>query len=586
MIKKNNLKETTLSKKSKINLDLMNKEKHKKKSISVIIVNTLLIVVAVIIVVIILNFGTDFTQEELNKTTNLTRNYEISNVDFHLVAEAKSNNQIQIRNTSSKNLKIVGYSIISKLNAKLLNNYVDFEEQDYINLNAGGTVVLPIECYPEKEFNLELLFDDGTKAVKKIITTNFDFTRCLVPLYIEPFKREVYSFSFVDYCGDNCEIELIEVKQLHNHGHWETRIYKNQTNEYYSPGMPHLPFGLVFYNKLLRHSMLIGTVDFHLLSPYNLEKAPQLYELIFDVNNYGKSYTINSFLEVEYDYCVPGGDGSEDNPYVVCDSFDLEDMKNDLSAHYVLGADIDLRGGHYRSGEHIWEPIGTYENPFTGSFDGQNHAITNLYIYRPDESFIGLFGVAGTGVNIVNIKNLRLRNVEIYGESSVGSIVGFGYVNLENSSADGDIYASSSGVGGLMGYNSIGYIDSCYSKVNISSSDFHSFEIGGLIGGLGEECPAEELCYILNSYSTGLVSPVNQSTGGLVGWLFNGDVINSFYDSQTSGQPDIGKGVPKTTAQLATRSTFENAGWDFIDTWAIDERFNGNYPYHKDNRPR
>lgn len=427
MIKKNNLKETTLSKKSKINLDLMNKEKHKKKSISVIIVNTLLIVVAVIIVVIILNFGADFTTSKINRTDSIVRSYEVSNVDFHLVVEAKANNQIQIRNTSSKNLKIVGYSIISKINAGLLNKYIDFEEQDYITLNAGGTIVLPIECYPEPEFNVEILFEDNSKSVKQIKTNNFDFTRCLVPLYIEPFKRETYDFSFEKYCNDNCDIQLVEVKQLHNNGGWETRIQVTEDeNKGINIGDPFLPFGLRFGFKKIYHPNRIVESDDALIAPYNLIKGPQLYELIFDVTNDNKNYRLNSFLEVEYDYSdikLPA--------YKVYSNYNSGSQFTD-SLEIILSSDANeiyyTTNGEYPD----CNGVGTlYENP----------------ILVTDDTTIKATGCAEEHYNRINefiYNKIKLPAYQIYSNYTSGTYYDFSLEIILSSEAD-EIYYTING---------------------------------------------------------------------------------------------------------------------------------------------
>ena len=39
-----------------------------------------------------------------------------------------------------------------------------------------------------------------------------------------------------------------------------------------------------------------------------------------------------------------------------------------------------------------WEPIGGEDDPFTAVFDGDGHTLTNLYINRPTEDGVGLFG--------------------------------------------------------------------------------------------------------------------------------------------------------------------------------------------------
>ena len=93
--------------------------------------------------------------------------------------------------------------------------------------------------------------------------------------------------------------------------------------------------------------------------------------------------------------------------------------------------------------------------------------------------------------------------------------------------------------------------------------------------------------YIYNSYSTGPVEGVSY-VGGLVGYFYWGDIEGSFWDVQTSGEPNMCGGQTeyatgcdpncgKTTAQMQTRSTFTEAGWDFIEIWGIGE--NQTYPY-------
>jgi len=66
------------------------------------------------------------------------------------------------------------------------------------------------------------------------------------------------------------------------------------------------------------------------------------------------------------------------------------------------------------------------------------------------------------------------------------------------------------------------------------------------------------------------------TVGGLVG-VNSGTVTSSYYDSETSGQSDTGKGDPKTTAEMKSQTTF--VGWDFDEVWGIDAEINDGYPY-------
>ena len=94
---------------------------------------------------------------------------------------------------------------------------------------------------------------------------------------------------------------------------------------------------------------------------------------------------------------------------------------------------------------------------------------------------------------------------------------------------------------------------------------------------------------ILNSYSTGKVIGSTNYRGGLVGTsAASSTVTDSFYDNETSGQSDTGKGIGKTTFQMKTMPTFTDnssadltGAWDFYSTRDIDSSgtINDGYPY-------
>jgi hypothetical protein len=137
-------------------------------------------------------------------------------------------------------------------------------------------------------------------------------------------------------------------------------------------------------------------------------------------------------------------------------------------------------------------------------------------------------------------------------------------------------------VGGLAGKNNMYYgkIINCYSRSTVDGS---FGKVGGLVG--------ENLGEIINSHSTGSVTS-NGMEGGLVGndfWSdmgqsWRGMTVDSFWDTEASGQSSSAGGTGKTTAQMKTKSTFTSAGWDFVgevingpnDIWKICE--GTNYP--------
>jgi len=81
---------------------------------------------------------------------------------------------------------------------------------------------------------------------------------------------------------------------------------------------------------------------------------------------------------------------------------------------------------------------------------------------------------------------------------------------------------------------------------------------------------------VVNSYSTGLV--VGSSYVGGLGGYNDGDVIESFWDVETSEVETSEGGTGKTTTEMKTESTFTDADWDFDYTWFMDEDTNDGYP--------
>ena len=61
-------------------------------------------------------------------------------------------------------------------------------------------------------------------------------------------------------------------------------------------------------------------------------------------------------------------------------------------------------------------------------------------------------------------------------------------------------------------------------------------------------------------------------SGGLVGYKSSTTSVNdSFYDDDTSGKSDTGKGTGKTTAQMKTLATFTDTATTGLSTsWDFD----------------
>jgi len=325
-----------------------------------------------------------------------------------------------------------------------------------------------------------------------------------------------------------------------------------------------------------------------------------------------------------------GGSGTGLDPYQIATAEQLNNVRNYLGPgnadkHFELVADIDLTAyGELHDGGKGWMPIGSSidaNTQFTGHFDGGGYAIKNLYIDRafytwPYLNSGGLFGET-LGATI---KNIKLQDVNITGYDYVGGLVGKSFnTTITNSYITGTVKGNDyvgglgglsdtnitssyftgvvegkSWVGGLVGsfladlgrtitnsyaeagINGINYVGGLVGQ-NLNGTVENSYTTGAVtgtntsVGGLvGENING----IVKNSYATGAVKGPENSVGGLVGLNF-GTVTASYYDKQTTGQTDTGKGIPKTTAEMKQEATF--SGWNFTNTWAIIEGVT--YPY-------
>lgn len=209
-----------------------------------------------------------------------------------------------------------------------------------------------------------------------------------------------------------------------------------------------------------------------------------------------------------------GGVGTEGNPYQISTPAQLDAVRNDLSAHYILINDIDL------SVWGNWEPIGTYDNSFEGTFDGNGKIIYNLYINKSVESVgTGLFGYARQA----SISNICLNGVNI---SCIGWHVGglVGYNNssiVNNCTITGELNVTGNYyVGGLAGY-----INNGGTLINNTVTGDISVNGVSWIGGLVGQTAVEGM--ITNNTVTGsvVVSSTANCVGGLAGSVTDNSTV-------------------------------------------------------------
>ncbi|MEQ9219656.1 MAG: GLUG motif-containing protein, partial [Cyclobacteriaceae bacterium] len=311
-----------------------------------------------------------------------------------------------------------------------------------------------------------------------------------------------------------------------------------------------------------------------------------------------------------------GGTGTINDPYQITSASEFNQIRNYLSASFILLNDIDLTydtqdpgGLFYNSGEG-WEPISSSSiTGFGGRLNGNGHKITGVFIDRGpvNQDYVGLFGNIKGG----EVSNLTLEDFSIMGNNYVGGLAGLssGAITdcaIINSSIDGSVSGGLVGDldeggilrckvinvdidvdgsfthGGVAGRSQSGAIQNSYAIVIVGGSS----TLGGIVGhntGIVENCYAlgtvdgnnqvggvvghnDVAGVVRYSYSTAAISGSLSDVGGVAG-KNSGTIQNSYWNTEESGIGTSAGGTPLTSSELSTSSSFTN--WDFSDTWNI-----------------
>ncbi len=309
------------------------------------------------------------------------------------------------------------------------------------------------------------------------------------------------------------------------------------------------------------------------------------------------------------------GTGTVDDPYVIMTEQQLYNIRNNMSAYYVLGRNITL--SNYQTGTGF-TPIGNSDTPFTGNINGNGHKIINLFINNPSDN-IGLFGYTSGAT----IKNITLESLSVTGNSCTGSLIGrtTNSSAIEGIIASGDIVGTSN-TGGLVGCLNVSTVTSSYAAVNTvgsgnviggliglvetsnnvtinktlasgnvtSTADY----VGGLIGQLGTGSGStvtltnsyaighvqgrnyvggligySRYAGITNTYAVGLITATSGS-GGLVARSNNTTATNSYWSTDTTKVATSIIGTSSSVSSMLSKTT-SYSDWDFINVWDIIE---------------
>ena len=239
------------------------------------------------------------------------------------------------------------------------------------------------------------------------------------------------------------------------------------------------------------------------------------------------------------------GDGSIENPYQISNADELywfaalvigdksvseitianpkscAKLMNDITVNEgVLDA-----SGNLNSGKPFieWTPIGIHLN-YYGTFDGQGHTVSGLYLDNTGTAYVGLFGI-----NCGTIQNVGVVDSYFNGEDYVGGVCGMNLhdgtegimsVTISNCYNTGAVNGRRY-VGGVCGYNKISTGDD--GKQALITDCYNTGKVSGYIGvgGVcGKNYPMVDDGYsstsIMNCYNTGAVSG-DYYVGGVCG---------------------------------------------------------------------
>ena len=247
---------------------------------------------------------------------------------------------------------------------------------------------------------------------------------------------------------------------------------------------------------------------------------------------------------------MPAGEGTKESPYQITDAEELAWFRDTVNngttdIHAKLLRDIDLKNV-------IWEPIGTKDKPYTGTFDGNAYTIRNFWLgnyTKPDKiSEKGLFGRIGSGGTIQDLvvkvdymgSTMNANNFDV---TKCGLIAAYNAGTIQRCSTKVNYMLYVTGEFGVIAYHNSGIIENCLSAVGAGASS--------------------------------ILIPENASAAGIA-YENSGAIKNCLFDGEL--RTDGGTGDSYTAKDYAIASsggTITNCYYYHSETRFGDERYDG-----------
>lgn len=207
-----------------------------------------------------------------------------------------------------------------------------------------------------------------------------------------------------------------------------------------------------------------------------------------------------------------------------------------------LMADItineDVSGSDATSQKYKWTPIGTDSSKYTGTFDGNGHTISGLYINSMAAN-TGMFGRIGSSAVV---KNLTLADSVIRSTKNyTGAITGYidDAASVTNCHTKNSVQVSAAVyTGGITGYqDDTSTLTRCSNAAEVTGAN----NVGGISGYNWSKSSAS----LTDSYNRGSVSGSNL-VGGICAQIYIGGTVSDVYNlgtvqaTGTAGTPTAG----------------------------------------------
>lgn len=251
------------------------------------------------------------------------------------------------------------------------------------------------------------------------------------------------------------------------------------------------------------------------------------------------------------------GDGSKGNPYIITKAAELAWFRDQVNGGKFskcakLTADIDLKDFCHAADaskkELSWEPIGNYSKKYAGTFDGNGHTISNLYI-KVQRQGVGFFGYMEDGT----IKNIVFDNAQVENTGNnnnfplTGIVVGAAYGTLQNLKTlkNCSVKSGAKTLGGIAGT-----ITRSCSNLENNATVSGTYEVGGIAGSF---IASGTLSSCVNN---GMVTENGFGyCGGIVSSLHYGTIEDCANYGNVIGTVDIGGIVGFAQSNSTIKST-------------------------------